>query len=100
MKQHDIVDSKTTENAADSEVSVQKRPQMDEKSLFCLGWHFNEMYEQAKYEEMADFGAPCETCKYISECGAHWDEMRVQLAAATGIKVSTLITPRDRERRK
>mgnify|MGYP001327157411 CR=1 FL=1 len=70
------------------EAQIQERPQMGEKELYCLGWHFKNFFDQAADGKSADFGAPCATCKYAALCKFDWREMREQLEAATGISVA------------
>ena len=42
--------------------------QLTDKELYCLAWHYNIFYEQAKHEQIANWGIPCNTCKYNTEC--------------------------------
>ncbi|MCM1365577.1 MAG: hypothetical protein NC122_06125 [Faecalibacterium sp.] len=64
---------------------------MSEKSLFCLGWHFKNLYEQGINNKPFDFATPCETCERFSECGGEWLDMVKELKSYTGIEINTMI---------
>ena len=38
---------------------------LSEEELYCLAQHYNSFLEQAKREEKANWGEPCEISKYI-----------------------------------
>lgn len=40
----------------------------EQRNLFCAAWHLTNFIEDAKEELTADFGTPCETCRYQQEC--------------------------------
>ena len=42
--------------------------QLTDKEFYCLSWHYNAFYEQAKHKKIADYAQPCETCKYKKQC--------------------------------
>ena len=37
---------------------------LSEEDLYCLAQHYNSFLEQAKRKEKANWGEPCEICKY------------------------------------
>lgn len=41
---------------------------LSEEELYCLAQHYNSFLEQAKRKEKANWGEPCEICKYGIEC--------------------------------
>lgn len=41
---------------------------LTDKELYCLAWHYNIFFEQAKNEQVANWALPCNTCKYLVEC--------------------------------
>lgn len=68
-----------------------------EKSWYCTAKHFKSLLEDAKYCRIADFGKPCQDCKYNfglngklrCDMDYAYERFRV-LTIATGIHFSPL----------
>lgn len=41
---------------------------LNKEELYCLAWHYNIFFEQAKLGQIADYSMPCNLCKYNNEC--------------------------------
>ncbi|MBV4447435.1 MAG: hypothetical protein LKF87_03770 [Clostridium tyrobutyricum] len=69
-----------------------------EKSWYCTAKHFKSLLEDAKHCRIADFGKPCQDCKYnfcidgIRQCDMNYAFERFSvLTIATGIHFSPCI---------
>ena len=54
------------------DVSVKVVRNLNEETINCIAQHLKIFHEQSAHGKSADFGEPCETCKYVKGCDFDW----------------------------
>lgn len=77
------------ESEAHKKKAVPEVPvQIQSKDLYCMAWHLQSFLEDAKNDAIADFGKPCETCKYARRCDFDFYSKTAELTKLTGVRFS------------
>ena len=63
---------------------MEKLPQ---KTIDCATSHIKALFEQAAFNEPADFGEPCEGCEYAIECKLDWLTALKPLLDQSNVKI-------------
>ncbi len=69
------------------ELSV-KMPESTRQAINCVAQHIYIFFNQSAGEKKADFGEPCETCKYAETCEFDWLSKMQPLLDLSDIRIS------------
>lgn len=67
---------------------------LSEKDLYCIARHIQGFVEDCKNAAVADFGRPCEECKYNDCCDFDVWPTFGRLSVLTNVEISPLISVR------
>lgn len=61
-----------------------------QQALDCMVQHINTFFSQSAERKTADYGEPCEKCKYIKACKLDWLSTMHPLLKKSSVKISVV----------
>lgn len=61
-----------------------------QQALDCMTQHINTFFVQSAERKTADYGEPCEKCKYIKKCKFDWLSTMHPLLKKSSVKISVV----------
>ena len=61
-----------------------------QQALDCMVQHISTFYSQSVERKTADYGEPCEKCKYIKACKLDWLSTMHPLLKKSSVKISVV----------
>lgn len=60
----------------------------EQLAIDCMVQHIKVFLEQSKEKRQADFGEPCERCKYADNCNFDWLSVMKPILEQSNVKIN------------